>query len=160
AAKQRPNRPRNRPSRATPRPDAAIESWERRRAARATSTAAKPKTVAIGAPKPAWSSVTRGETCATAIAAGSAATAASPSANASRASGLLLLVGAANRCRRDRAADHSCDRNQREDVRERLEEDGVRRPVGNAAEPLRERAREAEEERSTESAERPPLPED
>ena len=58
---------------------------------------------------------------------------------------LLLLVGTANRSRWNRAADHSGDRDQGEDVRKRLEEHGRR--IGVHGQPLRERVREAEQER-------------
>ena len=63
-----------------------------------------------------------------AIAAGTDATATRPErATASEARWLLLLTyGLAIGCGRDRAADHAGDGDQRQDVRQRLEEHGVR----------------------------------
>src|SRR5206468_10366262 len=54
--------------------------------------------------------------------------------------------------------DHARDRNERQDVREGLEQDGRR--VGVGGEPERERGGRAEEERSSERAERAPVAED
>jgi len=74
--------------------------------------------------------------------------------------GYLLLVRAPDRCRRDRAADHAGDCDQREQVRERREERAVRRPGIDVLELRSESAREAEEECGPEGGERPPVAED
>src|SRR5207237_738652 len=103
---------------------------------------------------------TRGETCANAIATGSAATASRPASSAAAAAGLLLRVGTANGGGRDRAADDARDGDQRQDVRKGLEERAVVRPALDVLEPGGDRAREAEEERGPEGAERPPPAED
>src|SRR4051794_16999822 len=93
--------------------------------------------------------------------AGTATTARAPSTTeicAGRFSRLLLDVRTANGCGRDRAADDAGDRDQGEDVRKRLEQGS--RASRIRREPLRERAREAEEERGGEGAARPPAAED
>src|SRR3954471_3836544 len=78
--------------------------------------------------------------------------------NATHARALLLDVGAASGCRRGCTADHGGDGDQREDVRQRLEEDGRSGP--RLLEPERERRRAAEQERGGERAERTPVSED
>src|SRR5919201_915166 len=160
AARQRPRTPRTRPARAAPSPPArpSVRS-ERRRARRASQSAATPSTAATGIPPAAWRSFTRAETCASATAAGSAATASRPARKAPGAAGLLLLVGTANGGGRDRAADDAGDGDQREDVRERVEERAVDVAVV-LAQALGERGREAEEERGPKGAEGSPLAED
>src|ERR1041385_155752 len=71
---------------------------------------------------------------------------------------LLLLIRASNGCGRDRTADHACHGDQREDVRQRLEE--RRRVVGARRKAVRKRGRETEEQRGAEGPERPPVAED
>src|SRR5215211_9083856 len=73
---------------------------------------------------------------------------------------LLLLVRPADRGRRDRAADHARDGDQGEHVRKRREERAVAGPIFHVLESGRHGAREPEQERCTEHAERPPLAED
>src|SRR5262245_64111515 len=78
-------------------------------------------------------------------------------------SGLLLDVWTASGCGAPRAPDHAHEGDEREDVRQGLEEVGggeVGREERRALEPEGERAREAEEEARAEGAERPPVPED
>src|SRR5438105_4722743 len=138
---QRPRTPRIRPARAVPLPPAcpSVRS-ARRNARRARTSAVIPRTAATGIPAAAWRSFTCGETCATATAAGSAATASRPAASAPGAAGLLLLVGTANGGGRDRAADHAGDGDQRQDVGQGLEERAVVRPAFDVLEPGREGA--------------------
>src|SRR5437588_8231449 len=72
---------------------------------------------------------------------------------------LLLLVGAADGRRWNRAADHTCYGNERQYIRERLEQ----RPGGGAIgvrQSERKRAREAEQKRRAKGPERPPAAED
>src|SRR5437588_5014631 len=161
AARQRPSTPRIRPARAAPSPPARprVRS-DRRRARRARTSAATPRSAATGAPAAAWTSLTRAESCASATAAGSAATARRPAASAAVAAGLLLRVGAANSGGRDRAADDARHGDQREDVGQGLEEGAVVRPALDVLEPGSDGAREAEQERGPEGAERPPPAED
>src|SRR5262245_53717339 len=109
-------------------------------------------------------SVTFSSCSAAKIAAGSVASATTPTSTEKTAlvlvgrPSLLLLVRAANGCRRDRAADQAADRDQRQDVGQGLEEErGLLRVLGQGA---GERAREAEEQRSAEGAERLPHAED
>src|SRR5262245_24404245 len=86
---------------------------------------------------------------------GTAATEARPKTTAPQArtfAFLLLRVGTSIRGGRDRAADHAGDRNQRQHVRERLEQ--RRRAVRVRGKPVRERRREAEQERGVERPER------
>src|SRR5262249_39860339 len=74
---------------------------------------------------------------------------------------LLLTVWTAIRSRRDRAADHAGDGDQRQDIRERLEEQRRRaalREIGRQA--VAERAREPEQQACGVGAERPPVAED
>src|SRR5260370_8468805 len=87
-----------------------------------------------------------------------AATAISPSSSASDARWLLLRVRAANGGRWDRAPDDARDRDQGQDIRERLEQDGGRVGVDRKSE--RECCRRAEEQRRREGAERTPVAED
>src|SRR3954471_8435133 len=101
-----------------------------------------------------------------ATAAGSAASESAPSTTAAAAAGfrrgrsaaLLLDVRTANGCRGDRAPDHAGHGDQRQHVREGLEQGcgaaGVRR------EALRERAREAEQKCRRERTAGTPLAED
>src|ERR671935_89112 len=91
---------------------------------------------------------------------GSAATASRPARSAAAAAGLLLCVGAANGGGRDRAADDARDGDQRQDVRQNLEEGAVVRPGVDELEPRSNCARETEQEGGTEGAERPPATED
>src|SRR6266404_888058 len=93
-----------------------------------------------------------------AMPAGTAAKAISPRSSASDARWLLLRVRAANGGRWDRAPDHARDRDQGQDVWERLEEDGRRVGIDRKAE--RKRGRRAEEQRRREGAERTPVAED
>src|SRR5439155_14106505 len=105
-----------------------------------------------------------------ASAAGHAAREAIPAARDSPAAGfgaLLLLVRTSNRRGRDRAADDAGDCDQRQYVRQREQENPreevlpeVPRGEGVVRQPLRERAREAEQQRGAERAERAPLAED
>src|SRR4029450_9140680 len=112
----------------------------------------------------ARSSVSRSSCSAAKIAAGSVASATSPTSTEKTALGLvgrsslLLLVRAANCCGRDRAADQAADRDQREDIGQGLEQ--KRGLLGVLGQRPREGAREAEEERGAEGAERLPHPED
>src|SRR5947207_14076835 len=100
----------------------------------------------------------------TTIAAGTAAAASSPTAIAAHArqfgSGLLLEVRATNGGWRNRAADDPGHGDQGQTIREGLEERAVLRPAVHVLQLRRERARESEQQRSPESAERPPVPED
>src|SRR5581483_7027521 len=104
-------------------------------------------------------SLTPARNWAAATPAGMARTASTPKRIATRAARLLPLIRPA-RCRRsDGTSDHSRDRDQRQQVRERLEQRPPLLPVGRG-QPDRERAREPEEERRAEGRERPPLAED
>src|SRR5437870_3421762 len=161
AARQRPSTPRIRPALAAPSPPARprVRS-DRRRARRARTSAATPRTAATGTPAAAWTSFTRAESWASATLAGSAATASRPAASAAGAAGLLLCVGAANGGGRDRAADDARDGDQRQDVGQGLEERAVVRPALDVLEPGGDGAREPEQKRGSEGAERPPAAED
>src|SRR3954454_17493418 len=96
--------------------------------------------------------------CAAATPAGIARTASAPRATAARAAPLLLLIRPARGRRPDRAADHPGHRDDRQHIRQGVEQCaplvavGVRQAVG-------QRAREAEEQRGAPGRERPPLPE-
>src|SRR5437660_12902567 len=97
---------------------------------------------------------------------GTEATASTPATSAATARGLrargrllLLRVRASNRGGGNRAADHSGDRDQRQHVRQGLEERSGRLAVG-VRQPQGERAREAEQQRRAEGAERAPVSED
>src|SRR4051812_42927718 len=92
------------------------------------------------------------------IAAGTASAPTRPRTTASDARWLLLDVGAANCCGWNRAADHTGDGDQRQDIRKRLEE--YRRRVGVRGESERERCRRTEEHRRRLGAERTPVAED
>src|SRR5262245_5268312 len=129
------------PSAARRRPSRAVDSIRagrsvrraRRLAMRTETSASSASTTAAGTPITTDSSrVTVEVYCAAAITAGSASTDNAPSTTESVAtplrgsgagSALLLLVGATTGCGRDRAADHACDCDQRQDVRERLDQD-------------------------------------
>src|SRR4051794_35265592 len=95
---------------------------------------------------------------ATATATGIASTATRPNTTARDGRPLLLCVRAANSCGRDGAADHAGDRDEGQDVRQRLEEHG--RGVGVRRETEREGRRRAEENRGCVRAEGPPVAED
>src|SRR4249919_1817933 len=73
---------------------------------------------------------------------------------------LLLLVWAANSSGRCRASDHAGDGDQGHEVRERGEELTVVGPGIHVLELRRQGAREAEEQRGSEDAERAPVAED
>src|SRR4051794_27922073 len=91
--------------------------------------------------------------------AGITSTASRPKTPATRPAPLLLDIWAAGGRRADGAADDAGDRDQRQDVRQGLEE---RPPLVavRGREPVGERAREAEEERRHVRREWPPLAED
>src|ERR671937_1786979 len=102
----------------------------------------------------------RADRYATSTAAGIVATPASPTSTATQARRLLLRVRATTRCGRNRAADHSGHRDQREDIRDDLEERQRTRPRRRLLEPKCKRLRKPEEQRRGESAERSPVAED
>src|SRR5579862_5324181 len=121
-------------------------------------TAIKPSTKAMGTPaSSACSSVTRCTSQDEATAAGSVATASTPTVIPA-APRLLLDIGAAVGGRRDRTPDHAGNGDQRQDVGQGLEQDRGGARVGR--QPVRERGREAEQERRAPRAERPPVAED
>src|SRR6266516_2297284 len=121
-------------------------------------SATSPSRKANGTAYAASSSPIRLDRAATSIAAGSVRSARSPRKSATRARALLLDVGPATRCRRDRPADHAGDGDQGQDVRKCLEEDCRVPPrIGEAA---RERGRAAEQQRGSERAEGPQVSED
>src|SRR4051812_40880895 len=96
---------------------------------------------------------------ATSTSTGIASIASSPKHTAARAARLLLDIRTAGGRGADRAPDHAGDRDQREHVRQRLEE----RPPLVAVrrrQPVGERTREAEEQRRTPGREWTPLAED
>src|SRR4051812_35802897 len=127
----------------------------RRASAIASSESTKPTTIAISSPSTRRTSSSRREA---ATPAGTARIASVPSRTAATAD--LFDVRAANGGGRDRPTDHPRDRDQREDVRQGLEEQLVGLPRLHLAEPLGEGAREAEEEGGGEGAERAPPTED
>src|SRR6266536_5019724 len=102
----------------------------------------------------------RVERRATSTAAGIVSTPARPKTIESQARALLLLVGPSTRGGRNRAADHSGDRDQREDVRQRLEERPRRLAVRRRKLDEGERACEAEQQRRSERTEWTPVAED
>src|SRR5919108_5877456 len=95
-------------------------------------------------------------------AAGIVATATSPTSADSTAlqlvgrSWLLLLVWAANGCGRDRPSDHAGDGDERQDIRQGLEERPVRRPALDVLEAGRHRGPENEKEGCAAGAGPPP----
>src|SRR5215210_1612902 len=156
--------PSSRPTRTAPSPPLrpSVRSMFRR-PRRASSTAQSPSTADAAVATAAWNRVTCSYRRAAKKARGGTASASNasrtePRAASFRARSLLLLVRPSNGCRRDRSADHAGDGDQREDVRQRLEERGRIRRVDR--EPEGERGGEAEEECRAECAERPPVPED
>src|SRR4051812_18618122 len=148
-----------RPIRIRPAPPAR-SSVQRMRppAPRTKASAAIPQTAATGIAQAASITPTPVVSCASPTAAGTASTATRPSSTPSDARWLLLDVRPSNGGGRYRAADHAGDRNQGQDVGERLEEHG--RGVGVHGEPERECRRRAEEDRSSVRTERPPVAED
>src|SRR4051794_15143334 len=127
----------------------------RRASAIASSESRKPTTIAISIPS---TRRTSSRTREAAMPAGTARIASVPSRTAATAD--LFDVRAANGGGRYRPADDPRDGDQREDVRQGLEEQLVRLPRLDEPEPLRQRAREAEEERGGESSYRSPATED
>src|SRR5256885_2203356 len=97
--------------------------------------------------------------CAATTPAGFASTASAPKNPAARAAGLLLDIRPSGGGRPDRAPDHAGDGDERQDVRERLEERAPLVAV-RGRQPVGERAREAEEQRGAPRVERLPLAED
>src|SRR5437868_2153122 len=132
----------------------------RPRAPRAKRSAAIPKRAATGIAQTASSSLTPVVWREMRTATGTAAMARSPESTASDERWLLLRIRPSCGGGRDRPADHARDRDQGQGVRQRLEQHGVRAPVRDRPESLRERAREAEQQRRTECAGGPPLAED
>src|SRR5581483_4079294 len=154
-----PATPRSVPSLIRPQPPARSSVARMRPPApRANASAAAPQSAAIGIAHAASRSGIPAVRCATAIAPGTAATPTRPSTTATEARWLLLRVGASNGGGRGRAADDAGDGDQRQHVRERLEEDGG--GVGVRREPERQRGRRTEEDRRSVCAEGAPVPED
>src|SRR3954453_12540375 len=87
-----------------------------------------------------------------------ASTAGVPSTRAARAAALLLVIRTACCRRADRPPDDACDGDEREDVREGLEERPPRIPV-RRRERGGDRAQGAEEQGREPGQERPPLAE-
>src|SRR5829696_6699286 len=127
----------------------------RRESAIASSESTNPTATAISSPSTRRTSSSRREA---ATPAGTARIASVPSRTAATAD--LFDVRAANGGRRDRPADDPRDGDQREHVRQGLEQQLVGLPRLDEPEPLGERAREAEEERRGEGADRSPAAED
>src|SRR5436309_11564317 len=159
--------PRSFPTRAARRPPARPSVYSRfLRARRASPTAKSPSTSEPQVAAVAWTSVTRPSCRATAKAttgsrSPSRAHSKEPRAASLRIRALLLLVRASIGGWRNGAADHACDRDQGQDVRQRLKERRVRvGPRVGVRQPERQRRREAEQERRPEGAERPPVAED
>src|SRR5215207_459419 len=74
---------------------------------------------------------------------------------------LLLLVRPADRGRRDRAADHARDGDQRQHIGQSVEEERCRAALLEVlGQAIGERTREAEQQAGGEGAERAPVPED
>src|SRR2546423_4036738 len=96
---------------------------------------------------------------ATSTSTGIASTASSPKNTAALPARLLLDIRTAGSRRADRAADHAGDRDQREQVRQRLEERAPLIAV-RRRQPVGERARESEQQRRAPRRERAPLAED
>src|ERR1700730_17686532 len=143
-----PATPRIRPSRILPDPLAPPSVPPiRPRAPRTKRSEAKPQIAATGIAKAVSSRampvVFRHKT----MAAGTASSTGPPSTTASEARWLLLRIGPSNRGRGKRPADDTGHRDEREHIRERLKQDGVRAPVRNRSEPLCESARKPEEQR-------------
>src|SRR5690348_4554507 len=156
-----PATPRTTPVRMRVAPPA--RSSERRirpRAPRTKSSAATPQAAASGIAQAASIRLIPAVWRARRIPPGTASVPTRPSSTAIEARWLLLRIGTADGGGRNRAADHTGHGDERQGVGQRLEENGVRAPVGDGAEALRERGREAEEERCSERAARPPLAED
>src|SRR3954451_1414563 len=127
----------------------------RRASAIASSESRKPTTIAISSPSTRRTSSRRRDA---AIPAGTARIASVPSRTAATAD--LFDVRAANGGGRYRPADDPRDGDQREDVRQGLEQQLVGLPRLHLAEPLGERAREPEQKGGGEGAERAPATED
>src|SRR5436189_2627062 len=154
-----PTTARTRPSRMRPKPPArSSELRIRPPAPRAKRRAATPQTAATGMAQTASSSRTPTVWRESTTATGTAAAAASPSRSASEARWLLLRIRPPHRGRRDRAADHAGDGDEREHVRQRLEQH--RRGVRIDGKAERERGRSAEEHRRGIGTERTPVAED
>src|SRR4051812_124676 len=159
AAMQIPAKPRRRPSFARPAPPARSSvAWIRPIAPRAKSIARTPARAATGTAQPASTRVTPARRFDTTTPAGTASTATPPSSAARDARWLLLRVRPANSCWWNRAPDDACDGDERQDVRECLEEHSGR--VGVRGEPERECGRHAEEQGGRKRAEGAPVPED
>src|SRR5438128_9644975 len=131
-----------------------------RLAGRASPTATTPSTNANGTANAASSSAIRCDARARTIAAGIVATPARPSTTATQARRLLLCVRATTCSWRNRAADDPGDGDQRQNVRQRLEQDGGIRPRRRLRHAERQRGREPEQKRCRECSERPPVAED
>src|SRR4051812_45477038 len=154
-----PATPSTRPSRMRPKPP-AFSSVQRMRppAPREKRSAASPQPRATGIAQTASRRRTPAVCRETTTATGTAATARRPRRTANEARWLLLRVRAATGGGRNRAADHTGDRDERQDVRQRLED--YRRRVGVRGEPEREGRRRAEEHGGRIGAERAPVAED
>src|SRR5262245_35306651 len=156
-----PSAPRKRPTRVmrTP-PTRPIGRWLRRLAPRASASAIRPSSRPGATAQPAWIR-SRSDRRVRTIPTGTAATEARPNTTAAQArtfAFLLLLVGNAIRRGRNRAADDSGDRYEREQVRQRGEKRRDRGRVRLQVDP--ECAREPEQQTGGCGAERPPAAED
>src|SRR3954451_88152 len=120
--------------------------------------ATRPSRNESGIASPASSSPIRGERRETSTAAGKTSRPRTASTSATHERLLLLDVGAASGGGRGCTADDARDGDQRQHVRQRLEEHRRRRP--RLLEPERECRRAAEQERRCERSERTPVTED
>src|SRR5919204_980583 len=159
-ARQSASTPRIRPRRAARTPPARPSVHSAfRRAPTASTSASAPSAAATGIPYAASMRSTRFDSFVNATAAGSTSTPSSAKKTDANARPLLLDVWTANGSRWDRTTDDADDGDQRQQVRERLEQVAVRLPPDMLEAEL-ERRREAEQERGGEGAERAPVPED
>src|SRR5262245_27938795 len=163
----RPTMPGQRPTGPAPAPPTrpSVNS-ERRRARVPRAIAASAATMAMGIAAAASSRRRVWSRSVTTIAAGMLARAKTPTTIEAHArqfgSALVLLldVWATNGGWRNRTADDPGHGDQRQKIRERLEERAVLRPGVHVLQLRRERAREPEQQRCAESPERTPVSED
>src|SRR5438105_14494556 len=116
----------------------------------AIPAAITPSANASGTANAVSSNAIRCHARASASAAGIVATPARPRTTATQARRLLLCVRATTCCRRNRTADHAGHGDERQDVRQGLEQDRGVRPCRRLCHPKRQRSRKAEQKRSEE----------